>query len=30
MRTQVAIIAGGPSGQLLSQLFHVRGIDSVV
>lgn len=30
MRTQVAIIGGGPSGLLLSQLLHVRGIDSVV
>ncbi|WP_224815419.1 4-hydroxybenzoate 3-monooxygenase [Hasllibacter sp. MH4015] len=30
MRTQVAIIGGGPSGLLLSQLLHIRGIDSVV
>ncbi|KPP84261.1 MAG: 4-hydroxybenzoate 3-monooxygenase [Rhodobacteraceae bacterium HLUCCO07] len=30
MRTQVAIIGGGPSGLLLSQLLHKRGIDSVV
>lgn len=30
MRTQVVIIGGGPSGLLLSQLLHVRGIDSVV
>ncbi|NNJ67349.1 MAG: 4-hydroxybenzoate 3-monooxygenase [Boseongicola sp.] len=30
MQTQVAIIGGGPSGLLLSQLLHVRGIDSVV
>jgi p-hydroxybenzoate 3-monooxygenase len=30
MRTQVAIIGGGPSGLLLSQLLHVRGINSVV
>ena len=30
MRTQVAIIGGGPSGLLLSQLLHVRGIDSIV
>ncbi len=30
MRTQVAIIGGGPSGLLLSQLLHQRGIDSVV
>ncbi|WP_083100571.1 4-hydroxybenzoate 3-monooxygenase [Pseudophaeobacter leonis] len=28
--TQVAIIGGGPSGLLLSQLLHRRGIDSVV
>lgn len=30
MRTQVAIIGGGPSGLLLSQLLHTRGIESVV
>lgn len=30
MQTQVAIIGGGPSGLLLAQLLHVRGIDSVV
>jgi len=30
MRTQVAIIGGGPSGMLLAQLLHTRGIDSVV
>lgn len=30
MRTQVAIIGGGPSGLLLAQLLHARGIDSVV
>lgn len=30
MKTQVAIIGGGPSGLLLSQLLHKRGIDSVV
>lgn len=30
MRTQVAIIGGGPSGLLLSQLLHTVGIDSVV
>ena len=30
MRTQVAIVGGGPSGLLLSQLLHVRGIESVV
>ncbi|SIN79737.1 4-hydroxybenzoate 3-monooxygenase [Vannielia litorea] len=30
MRTQVAIIGGGPSGLLLSQLLHTKGIASVV
>jgi p-hydroxybenzoate 3-monooxygenase len=30
MRVQVAIIGGGPSGLLLSQLLHLEGIDSVV
>ncbi len=30
MRTQVAIIGGGPAGLLLSQLLHVNGIDSVI
>ncbi len=30
MKTQVAIIGGGPSGLLLSQLLHTRGIDSMV
>ncbi|MCC1494639.1 4-hydroxybenzoate 3-monooxygenase [Cognatishimia sp. F0-27] len=30
MKTQVAIIGGGPSGLLLSQLLHQHGIDSVV
>ncbi|MFK7752136.1 MAG: 4-hydroxybenzoate 3-monooxygenase [Sedimentitalea sp.] len=30
MRTKVAIIGGGPSGLLLAQLLHVRGIDSIV
>lgn len=30
MRTQVAIIGGGPSGLLLSQLLYTAGIDSVV
>jgi p-hydroxybenzoate 3-monooxygenase len=29
-RTQVAIIGGGPSGLLLSQLLHLEGIDTVV
>lgn len=30
MKTSVVIIGGGPSGLLLSQLLHTRGIDSVV
>jgi p-hydroxybenzoate 3-monooxygenase len=30
MRTQVCIIGGGPSGLLLSQLLHLKGIDNVV
>ncbi|WP_296644819.1 4-hydroxybenzoate 3-monooxygenase [Roseinatronobacter sp.] len=30
MKTQVAIIGGGPSGLLLAQLLHARGIESVV
>jgi p-hydroxybenzoate 3-monooxygenase len=30
MKTQVAIIGGGPSGLLLSQLLHRHGIDSIV
>ncbi|MDC0739314.1 4-hydroxybenzoate 3-monooxygenase [Cognatishimia sp. SS12] len=30
MKTQVAIIGGGPSGLLLGQLLHRRGIDTVV
>ncbi len=30
MKTQVAIIGGGPSGLLLSQILHVHGIDSIV
>lgn len=30
MKTQVAIIGGGPSGLLLSQLLDTRGIESVV
>jgi p-hydroxybenzoate 3-monooxygenase len=29
-RTQVAIIGAGPSGLLLSQMLHLRGVDSVV
>ncbi|MDH4053612.1 MAG: 4-hydroxybenzoate 3-monooxygenase [Rubrivivax sp.] len=30
MRTRVCIIGGGPSGLLLSQLLHLKGIDNVV
>ncbi len=30
MRTQVGIIGGGPSGLLLSQILHLRGIDTIV
>ena len=30
MRTQVAIVGGGPSGLLLGQLLHRAGIDAVV
>lgn len=30
MRTQVAIVGGGPAGLLLSQLLHLRGIESVI
>ena len=30
MRTQVAIIGGGPAGQLLSMLLHRAGIDTVL
>ncbi|HZD54227.1 MAG TPA: 4-hydroxybenzoate 3-monooxygenase [Woeseiaceae bacterium] len=30
MQTQVAIIGGGPSGLLLSQLLHLNGIETVV
>ena len=30
MRTQVAIVGGGPSGLLLGQLLHKAGIDAVV
>ncbi|WP_298494958.1 4-hydroxybenzoate 3-monooxygenase [uncultured Maritimibacter sp.] len=29
-KTQVAIIGGGPSGLLLSQLLHLKGIETVV
>jgi p-hydroxybenzoate 3-monooxygenase len=30
VKTQVGIIGGGPSGLLLAQLLHLRGIESVV
>ena len=30
MKVQVCIIGGGPSGLLLSQLLHLKGIDNVV
>ena len=30
MKTQVCIIGGGPSGLLLSQLLHLKGIENVV
>lgn len=30
MKTQICIIGGGPSGLMLSQLLHLKGIDSVV
>lgn len=30
MKTQVAIVGGGPSGLLLAQLLHKSGIDSIV
>ena len=30
MRTQVAIIGGGPAGLLLSHLLHLQGVESVV
>jgi len=30
MKTQVCIVGGGPSGLLLSQLLHLKGIDTVV
>jgi len=30
LRTQIAIIGGGPAGLLLSQLLHLEGIDNVV
>ncbi|WP_193178734.1 4-hydroxybenzoate 3-monooxygenase [Oricola nitratireducens] len=30
MKTQVCIIGGGPSGLMLSQLLHLKGIDNVL
>lgn len=30
MKTQVGIIGGGPSGLLLSQLLHLKGIENIV
>jgi p-hydroxybenzoate 3-monooxygenase len=30
MKVQVCIVGGGPSGLLLSQLLHLRGIDNIV
>ena len=30
MKTQTCIIGGGPSGLLLSQLLHLKGIDTIV
>ena len=30
MRTQVAIVGGGPAGLLLAQLLHTQGIDTIV
>src|SRR5579883_2694020 len=30
MKVQVCIIGGGPSGLMLSQLLHLKGIDTVV
>jgi p-hydroxybenzoate 3-monooxygenase len=30
MKTQVCIIGGGPSGLMLSQLLHLKGIGTVV
>ena len=30
MKTQVAIIGGGPAGLLLAQRLHLEGIDTVV
>ena len=30
MRTQVGIVGAGPAGLILSQLLHLRGIESVI
>jgi p-hydroxybenzoate 3-monooxygenase len=30
MQTQVGIIGAGPAGLLLSQMLHLRGIESVI
>lgn len=30
MKTQVCIVGGGPSGLMLSQLLHLKGIDTIV
>ena len=30
MRTQVGIVGAGPAGLLLSQMLHLRGIESVI
>ncbi len=30
MKTQVCIIGGGPSGLLLSQLLHLKGVDTIL
>lgn len=30
MKTQICIIGGGPSGLMLSQLLHLKGIDTIV
>lgn len=30
MKTQIGIIGGGPAGLLLSQLLHLRGIDTIL